>query len=56
MIVLIPEGVDIKNFKDASNKWDPRSQSNMVINLNKFIGKYDYDIAQLVCPNNAKRI
>ena len=57
LVILIPEGADIKNFRESSKKkWNPPAQSNLVINLNKFIGKYDYDIAQLICPSNAKRI
>jgi len=32
-----------------------RTHDNTVINLNKYIAKYDYDIASKVCTNNEKR-
>jgi hypothetical protein len=46
LIVIIAEGV---KFEFAGNKsWDPKRHSNITININKYIAKYDYDVAMAV--------
>jgi hypothetical protein len=42
-------GPDAEPFENKP--WLPRSKDNVVINLNKYIAKYDYDVAAKVCTN-----
>lgn len=57
LIVIVADGHNMKVFKKQTHKsWEPRQYSNVTININKYIAKYDYDIAQLICPSNAKRL
>lgn len=37
--------------KVESKPWLSQQKENIVINLNKYIAKYDYDIAAKVCLN-----
>ena len=38
-----------------NNSWEPQQHTNVTVNINKYIAKYDYDIAQYVCPNTIRR-
>ena len=45
--------------KDATptkqKPWEPRTKENVVININKYIAKYDYDVAAKLCTNQDRR-
>ena len=56
LIVVIAEGVDLKNYRPQdADSWEPQHFTNITVNLNKYIAKYDYDIANVLHPSNAKR-
>jgi hypothetical protein len=55
-VVIVADGHNMKTFEKREVKpWEPKKYSNVTININKFIAKYDYDIAMLICPSIAKR-
>jgi hypothetical protein len=53
LIVIAVDGANMgPDAAPLENKpWLPRSKDNVVINLNKYIAKYDYDVAAKVCTN-----
>jgi hypothetical protein len=57
LIVIAVDGANMgPDAEPLENKpWLPRSKDNVVINLNKYIAKYDYDIAAKVCTNQERR-
>lgn len=55
LIVIIADCVDLKQKEEAENSWEPRHYSNVTINVNKYIAKYDYDIGQVMQSSNARR-
>jgi hypothetical protein len=52
LIVIAVDGANMASDSEpAENKpWLLQSKDNVVINLNKYIAKYDYDVAAKVCP------
>jgi len=44
--VIIADGVKIE--KEGNKSWDPKRHSNITININKYIAKYDYVVAMAV--------
>lgn len=58
-IIIMQDGATMESknsVKGNQNQpWTVRTHDNTVINLNKYIAKYDYDIASKVCTNNEKR-
>ena len=56
LVVIIAENVDLKRYKPSQDQqWEPKHYTNVTINLNKYIAKYDYDIGQVLYASNAKR-
>jgi hypothetical protein len=47
-VVIVADGFNMASFdkKDKKN-WESKHYSNVTINLNRYIAKYDYDIAQI---------
>ena len=56
-IVIVPDGLNMKSSKSLFNqkKWENRTYSNVKININKYIAKYDYSIGNLICQSAAPR-
>ena len=56
LVVVIAEHVDIGSYKPSTDQqWQPQHHLNITINLNKYIAKYDYDIAHVLHATTAKR-
>jgi hypothetical protein len=43
--MFISEDMETQHAVRASKTWEPKTSSNVVININKYIAKYDFDIA-----------
>jgi len=45
-VVIVADGLNIANFDKRDKKnWEKKHYSNVTVNLNRYIAKYDYDIA-----------
>jgi len=58
LIVIVADSANMsaETVEKSQNKsWLPRKKDNIVINLNKYIAKYDYDIAAKVCSYQERR-
>jgi len=55
--VIVADGLDLRNTDPESNQlsWEPQHYTNVTININKYIAKYDYDIGQSICPTHLRR-
>ena len=57
LVVIIAEHVDINRYKPSTDQaWQPPHHLNLTININKYIAKYDYDIAHVLHATTAKRV
>jgi hypothetical protein len=56
LVVIIAENFDLKRYKPSEDqRWEPKHYTNVTLNLNKYIAKYDYDIGQVLYPSQTKR-
>jgi len=45
-VVIVADGLNLADFDKWDKKnWEQKHYSNVTVNLNRYIAKYDYDIA-----------